>query len=68
MQHVFSGQQAVNVGLADRERAEHQRAVRNGFVARHPDGSRQRTGGSGLERPGRHGTSQDETELLAHRD
>ena len=36
-QHVLAFEQAGDLGAADRERAQHQRAVRDRFVARHPD-------------------------------
>jgi hypothetical protein len=38
-QHIFPFQQAVDLGLAHRQRAQHQRAVRDRFVARHARGA-----------------------------
>ena len=54
VEHVLAGQQAVDGGFADRDGAEHQRAMGDRLVARHPDGPGQRAGFGGLERPGRH--------------
>ncbi len=41
-QHVLPGQQAGDAGLADRQRAEHQRAMADRLVARHGDPAVQR--------------------------
>jgi len=41
-QHVLAFEEPRYLGAADGERAEHQRAVRNRFVARHPDRAGQR--------------------------
>ena len=44
-QHILAFQQPADLGAADRECAEHQRAVRDRFVAGHGDPSRQRLAG-----------------------
>ena len=38
-QHILAFEQAVDLGLAHRQRAQHQRAVRDRLVARHARGS-----------------------------
>ena len=43
-QHVLALQQALDARLADRQRAEHQGAVADGFIAGHPDAALQRGG------------------------
>jgi hypothetical protein len=43
-EHVLAFQQAIDPGLADGERGEHQGAVANGFVAGHADAARQGCG------------------------
>ena len=42
-EHVLALEQALDRGLADGERAEHQRAVRDRLVARRPDRARERS-------------------------
>ena len=54
VKHVLAGQQAMDGGFTDRDGAEHQRAMGNRLVARHPDDPGQRAGFGGLERPRRH--------------
>ena len=48
-QHIFAFQQAVNLRFAHGERADHQRAVRNRFVARHARAAIERSCGSRYE-------------------
>jgi len=54
VKHVLAGQQTVDGGFTDRDGAEHQRAMGNRLVARHADGTGQRAGSGGLQRPRRH--------------
>ena len=41
--YVLSGQQTVDMGPPAGERAQHERPVRDGLVARHPNRARQRS-------------------------
>ena len=50
---VVGFEQAGDAGLADRQRAEHQRAVRNRLVAGHGDAAAQRAGGDAHSVPWR---------------
>ena len=51
-QHVLPGQQTGDAGLADGQRAEHQGAMADGFVARHGDAAGERSGRAvGGQRP-----------------
>ena len=47
IEHILAFEQTADAGLADRKRAEYQRAMRNRFVARHADTAFQRAGASG---------------------
>ena len=51
-QHVLAFEQAVDLGLADGDAAQHQRAVRDRLVAGRRQRTRQRARPARLERPG----------------